>query len=83
MNYFIASSLSHNLRFIFRTFEPVVSIVFYHELTNTKTILSNVDCVLNDGYGVVDFDFEFKINSSYTLEVLGSELIYRGKAKAI
>lgn len=45
--------------------------------------MSNVDCVLNDGYGVVDFDFEFKINSSYTLEVLGSELIYRGKAKAI
>jgi hypothetical protein len=45
--------------------------------------INDVDCVLDNGYSYVVFDFDF-IVGSYTIEILGSDkLIYRSKAKAI
>lgn len=84
MDYFITTSATHNLRFIHRIFEPIVTITIYHELTNTKSVLSNVQCELVNGYSLIQFDYNFILNGTYTLEIIGNEeLIYRSKAKAI
>ena len=84
MDYFVTSSTTHNLRFIHRLFEPIVTITIWHELTNTKSVLSNLECELVDGYSLIQFDYNFILNGTYTLEIVGNEdLIYRSKAKAI
>lgn len=84
MDYFITNSATHNLRFIHRVFEPIVTITIYHELTNTKSVLTNVQCELVNGYSLIEFDYNFILNGTYTLEIIGNEeLIYRSKAKAI
>ena len=84
MDYFITTSTTHNLRFIHRVFEPIVTITIYHELTNTKSVLSNLQCELVNGYSLIQFDYNFILNGTYTLEIVGNEeLIYRSKAKAI
>ena len=84
MDYFITSSTTHNLRFIHRIFEPIVTITIYHELTNTKSVLTNVQCELVNGYSLIQFDYNFILNGTYTLEIIGNEeLIYRSKAKSV
>ena len=84
MDYFITTSETHNLRFIHRVFEPIVTVTIYHELTNTKSVLSNVQCELVNGYSLIEFDYNFILNGTYTLKIIGNEeLIYRSKAKAI
>ena len=84
MDYFITASITHNLRFIHRNFQPIVSVTIYHELTNTKSVLNDLACELSNGYSLIQFDYNFILNGTYTLEIVGSEgLIYRSKAKAV
>jgi hypothetical protein len=84
MDYFITSSETHNLRFLHRTFEPIVTLTLWHELTNTKSVITGLECELVDGYSITSFDYNFVLNGTYTLEIMGQDkLIYRSKAKAI
>jgi hypothetical protein len=83
MDYFNSENTTHNLTFIHRSFEPIVTITIWHELTNTKSIIENIECYLDNGYSYIIFDFEF-IVGSYTIEITSNEkLIYRSKAKGI
>ncbi|WP_353076985.1 hypothetical protein [Flavobacterium sp.] len=84
MDYFITSSETHNLRFLHRVYEPIVTLTLWHELTNTKSVISGIECELSDGYSLITFDFNFILNGTYTLEITNnSTLIYRSKAKAV
>lgn len=83
MDYFNSENTNHNLTFIHRSFYPIVNIIIWHELTNTKSIVENIECYLDNGYSYIVFDFEFIIGS-YTIEIVNNDkLIYRSKAKAI
>jgi hypothetical protein len=83
MDYFNSENTTHNLTFIHRTFEPIVDVTIWHELTNTMYTINDIDCVLDNGYSYVVFDFDF-IVGSYTIEIVGDDkLIYRSKAKAV
>lgn len=84
MDYFIATAENHTLRFLHRVYEPIVTLTLWHELTNTKSVISNLQCELVSGYSIIYFDYDFILNGSYTLEIVcENELIYRSKAKAI
>ena len=86
MDYFNSASTSHSLRFIYRSFNPIVYLTIYHELTNTMYTINDIDCVLDNGYSYVVFDFEFIQNGTYTIEIngiSGGGLMYRSKAKAV
>jgi hypothetical protein len=84
MDYFITSEETHNLKFLFREFQPIVTLTLWHELTNTKSVLTGLQCELIDGYSITSFDFDFILNGTYTLEITyNSTLIYRSKGKAI
>ena len=84
MDYFIANAETHTLRFIHRVYEPIVTLTLWHELTNTKSIISNVQCELVSGYSIIEFDYDFILNGAYTLEIVSeNELIYRSKAIAV
>lgn len=84
MDYFITSSETHNLRFLHRVYEPIVTLTLWHELTNTKSVISGIESELSDGYSLITFDFDFILNGTYTLEITNNNtLIYRSKAKAV
>lgn len=84
MDYFITDNETHNLRFLHRVYEPIVTITLWHELTNTKSVINNLECEIVDGYSLIQFDYNFVLNGTYTLEIKGEDkLIYRSKAKAI
>ena len=83
MDYFNSENTAHNLTFIHRSFEPVVTLTIWHELTNTKSVIEDIECYLDNGYSYIIFDFEF-IKGSYTIEITSTDkLIYRSKAKGI
>jgi hypothetical protein len=83
MDYFNSENTSHNLTFIHRSFSPIVTITIWHELTNTKSVIEDIECYLDNGYSYIIFDFEF-IKGSYTIEITSiDKLIYRSKAKSI
>ena len=83
MDYFNSENTAHNLTFIHRSFEPVVTLTIWHELTNTKSVIEDIECYLDNGYSYIVFDFEF-IKGSYTIEITSTDkLIYRSKAKGI
>lgn len=84
MDYFITDNETHNLRFLHRVYEPIVTLTLWHELTNTKSVINNLECEIVDGYSLIQFDYNFVLNGTYTLEIMGQDkLIYRSKAKAI
>jgi len=83
MDYFNSENNTHNLTFIHREFSPIVNLTIWHELTNTKTELTNIECYLDKGYSYIIFDFEF-IKGNYYIEIsYNNNLIYRSKAKAV
>jgi hypothetical protein len=83
MDYFNSENTTHNLTFIHRSFEPIVTLTIWHELTNTKSVIEDIECYLDNGYSYIIFDFEF-IKGNYTIEITSTDkLIYRSKAKAI
>jgi hypothetical protein len=83
MDYFNSENTTHNLTFIHRSFEPIVTLTIWHELTNIKSVIEDIECYLDNGYSYIIFDFEF-IVGSYTIEITSTDkLIYRSKAKAI
>jgi hypothetical protein len=83
MDYFNSENTTHNLTFIHRSFKSIVDVTIWHELTNTKTEIEDIECYLDNGYSYIIFDFEF-IKGSYTIEITRNQnLIYRSKAKAI
>jgi hypothetical protein len=84
MDYFITENETHNLRFLHRVYEPFVNLTLWHELTNTKSVINNLECEIVDGYSLIQFYYNFVLNGTYTLEIMGQDkLIYRSKAKAI
>ena len=84
MDYLITDNETHNLRFLHRVYEPFVTLTLWHELTNTKSVINNLECEIVDGYSLIQFDYNFVLNGTYTLEIMGQDkLIYRSKAKAI
>ena len=86
MDYFNSASTSHSLRFIYRSFNPIVYLTIYHELTNKRYYVDDLECVLTEGYAFINFNFEFIQNGTYTIEINGSgggSLMYRSKAKAV
>lgn len=84
MDYFITDNETHNLRFLHRVYKPFVTLTLWHELTNTKIVINNLECEIVDGYSLIQFDYNFVLNGTYTLEIMGQDkLIYRSKAKAI
>jgi len=84
MDYFITDNETHNLRFLHRVYEPFVTLTLWHELTNTKSVINNLECEIVDGYSLIQFDYNFVLNGTYTLEIMGQDnLIYRSKAKAV
>ena len=83
MDYFNSENTTHNLTFIHRVFSPIVTLTIWHELTNTKSVIEDIECYLDNGYSYIVFDFEF-IKGSYTIEITSTDkLIYRSKAKTI
>lgn len=84
MDYFITDNETHNLRFLHRIYEPIVTLTLWHELTNTKSVITDLQCELVNGYSLIQFDYNFVLNGTYTIEIIGNDnLIYRSKAKAI
>lgn len=84
MDYFITDNETHNLRFLHRVYEPIVTLTLWHELTNTKSVITDLQCELVNGYSFIQFDYNFVLNGTYTIEIIGNDnLIYRSKAKAI
>lgn len=84
MDYFITNNETHNLRFLHRVYEPYVTLTIWHELTNTKSVITDLLCEIVDGYSLLQFNYNFVLNGNYTLEIIGEDkLIYRSKAKAI
>ena len=84
MDYFITDNETHNLRFLHRVYEPIVTLTLWHELTNTKSVITDLQCELVSGYSLIQFDYNFVLNGTYTIEIIGNDnLIYRSKAKAV
>lgn len=74
----------HLLKMIPRFYDSATLIVIHDELKNKEfSIIPNSVNVVND-FMLINFDFQFRENASYQLEVFNNEnLIYRSKAKAI
>jgi hypothetical protein len=61
-----------------------VSVSIHDELKNEQEIIEDVISIMEGEFMVINFNYEFRQNASYLIEVNGTTgLIYRTKAKAI
>ena len=64
--------------------EEVISVSIHDELKNELEVIEDVISIMEGEFMVINFNYEFRQNASYLIEVNGSTgLIYRTKAKAI
>jgi hypothetical protein len=61
-----------------------VSVSIHDELKNEQEVIEDVISIMEGEFMVINFNYEFRQNASYLIEVNGTTgLIYRTKAKAI
>jgi hypothetical protein len=61
-----------------------VSVSIHDELKNEQETIEDVISIMEGEFMVINFNYEFRQNASYLIEVNGTTgLIYRTKAKAI
>lgn len=61
-----------------------VSVLIHDELKNEQETIEDVISIMEGEFMVINFNYEFRQNASYLIEVNGTTgLIYRTKAKAI
>ena len=61
-----------------------VSVSIHDELKNEQETIEDVISIMEGEFMVINFNYEFRQNASYLIEVNGSTgLIYRTKAKSI
>lgn len=64
--------------------EEVISVSIHDELKNELEVIEDVILIMEGEFMVINFNYEFRQNASYLIEVNGTTgLIYRTKAKAI
>lgn len=64
--------------------EEVISVSIHDELKNELEVIEDVISIMEGEFMVINFNYEFRQNASYLIEVNGTTgLIYRTKAKAI
>jgi predicted secreted protein len=84
MEYFNHALENHYMQLLPRYSEEVISVSIHDELKNELEVIEDVISIMEGEFMVINFNYEFRQNASYLIEVNGSTgLIYRTKAKAI
>ena len=84
MEYFNHTLENHYMQLLPRYTQEEVSVSIHDELKNEQEIIEDVISIMEGEFMVINFNYEFRQNASYLIEVNGTTgLIYRTKAKAI
>jgi ABC-type transporter MlaC component len=84
MEYFNHTLENHYMQLLPRYTQEEVSVLIHDELKNEQETIEDVISIMEGEFMVVNFNYEFRQNASYLIEVNGTTgLIYRTKAKAI
>lgn len=82
MIYFKTIDRTHEIKVVPRFYSEVITLKLTHQLTNTTSTIEYIQAYTDNGYLLLNFEYEFIINGHYSVEIsANNNLIWLGKAQ--